>query len=314
MKTFVLSKLPSFFFIIWDCIKDFFRVLKPCRFSALTVAVVTVFLIFVQQGQESLRGLVESGSFLQNFRELFVFTVATVLWALSTWYSARKMLLVVFANTPPDTPRIIFFKEWIPRSLGTLAILSVALALALSSKAYDQISIKAEHGLKILALLQLAIAIIFSITAWKRRNIFGMIPVSKEKTVATFSGFVKSGKKVMLLFSLLTLVSFIVFTASPIRAGQNLGAVTILLLAAATWIPIGSTLVYWGSRYQFPVMSCLLLLAIIFSAINDNHTIRFIEDNTYHLQNISVNSQAERWFNPDISPMPREGTPTPFPG
>src|SRR5581483_2786873 len=53
------------------------------------------------------------------------------------------------------------------------------------------------------------------------------------------------------------------------------GAHTIFLFFAGTWIPFGTVLVYVGARYRLPPMlTTLLVLAVLFSAVNDNHAIR----------------------------------------
>jgi hypothetical protein len=76
---------------------------------------------------------------------------------------------------------------------------------------------------------------------------------------------------VMLFVSLLL---FILFALDPVLVPQRLGMGTILFLAAASWVSIGSLFVYFGSRWQFPVITIIVLLALLFSLWNDNHVIR----------------------------------------
>ena len=68
---------------------------------------------------------------------------------------------------------------------------------------------------------------------------------------------------------LISLALLLAFTIAPVNVAQNLGMGTILLLAAA-----GSFFVYLGGRWQFPVISFLVALALLFSFWNDNHLIR----------------------------------------
>jgi hypothetical protein len=47
-------------------------------------------------------------------------------------------------------------------------------------------------------------------------------------------------------------------------------------LAAASWVAFGSFFVFLGSRWQFPVITVVILLALLFSFWNDNHLIRVV--------------------------------------
>jgi hypothetical protein len=66
----------------------------------------------------------------------------------------------------------------------------------------------------------------------------------------------------------------IAFTIAPVPVAQRLGMGSILFLAAASWVALGSFFVFLGSRWQFPVITVLVLLALLFSLWNDNHLIR----------------------------------------
>src|SRR5256885_4993649 len=78
---------------------------------------------------------------------------------------------------------------------------------------------------------------------------------------------------VMLIASALLFVDFAI---DPVPLPQWLGMGTILFLAAASWVSAGSFLVYLGGRWQFPVITVLLGLAVLFSLWNDNHYIRTV--------------------------------------
>ena len=83
----------------------------------------------------------------------------------------------------------------------------------------------------------------------------------------------KIAVRIMLIVSLLFVI---VFTVSPVPVPQWLGMGTILFLAAASWISLGSVFVYLGSRSQFPVITVVVLAALLFSRWNDNHLIRAV--------------------------------------
>jgi hypothetical protein len=69
---------------------------------------------------------------------------------------------------------------------------------------------------------------------------------------------------------------FIAFTIAPVPVAQRLGMGSILFLAAASWVAFGSFFVFLGSRWQFPVITVVVLLALLFSLWNDNHLIRVV--------------------------------------
>ncbi len=56
------------------------------------------------------------------------------------------------------------------------------------------------------------------------------------------------------------------------------GAATIVLLAAGSWVAAGSRLVYWATKKSFPLLTALLLWAILISPLNDNHPVRTLAE------------------------------------
>src|SRR4029077_16163146 len=65
------------------------------------------------------------------------------------------------------------------------------------------------------------------------------------------------------------------------------------LLAASSWVVFGSFLVFLSARWQFPVISSLVVLAIVFSLWNDNHRIRTVPARP--VQRDSVIAAFEKW-------------------
>ena len=87
----------------------------------------------------------------------------------------------------------------------------------------------------------------------------------------------------------------IAFTVAPVNFAQNLGMGTILLLAAASWVTLGSVLVYFGGRWQFPVITILVLLTVLFSLWNDNHSIRTVAPQT--AKRLDVLGAFQIWYD-----------------
>jgi hypothetical protein len=86
---------------------------------------------------------------------------------------------------------------------------------------------------------------------------------------------------------------FVAFTIAPVEMAQKIGMGAILLLAASSWVVLGSFLVFLSSRWQFPVIGSLAVLAIIFSLWNDNHRIRTLPARPMHRD--SVIAAFEKW-------------------
>src|SRR5262249_32602896 len=68
---------------------------------------------------------------------------------------------------------------------------------------------------------------------------------------------------------------FTVLTAvSPLIAGRWLQSPSLLMLSALLWVGLGSFLAYVFDARRVPLATTFLLLAILFSFLNDNHTVR----------------------------------------
>src|SRR5205823_5068552 len=76
---------------------------------------------------------------------------------------------------------------------------------------------------------------------------------------------------------------------------QRLGMGSILFLAAASWVAFGSFFVFLGSRWQFPVITVVILLALLFSLWNDNHLIRVVPPQD--VKRADVLSSFQTWYD-----------------
>src|SRR5206468_7999375 len=86
----------------------------------------------------------------------------------------------------------------------------------------------------------------------------------------------------------------IAFTVAPVLVAQRLGMGSILFLAAASWVAFGSFFVFLGSRWQFPVITVFVLLALLFSLWNDNHLIRVVP--RQDVKRADVLSSFQMWY------------------
>jgi hypothetical protein len=80
----------------------------------------------------------------------------------------------------------------------------------------------------------------------------------------------------------LVLLTFVVAASvllsfAPVTIPQAMGALAILLVFLVAAVLLAGVLTAYFDRYHVPAISCILLLAILFSAfdLNDNHAVRF---------------------------------------
>jgi hypothetical protein len=87
----------------------------------------------------------------------------------------------------------------------------------------------------------------------------------------------KSAHYVLLGAGIASVLLLLAFTFYPIHIAGAIGTGAVLALAGASWVLWGSALVYWGARKRIPVLTLLLLLAVVSSIWNDNHNIRVLD-------------------------------------
>jgi len=276
---------------IWWKIRELYQQLKPCRFS-IGVAVVGFFVFTrVAQGTEVLRTVgegVAAGSQWYPLRVVFFF-LALILWAVCSWYACRVLLYFAFPRAPAPEPRSDWAEAHVPRVLGVAPILILALGFWTASRRHAPED-KTQYWLLGFAALCVFLAIVFYVFVAYRRQIFRLGPITTVKHVDQLSSGTKLGVGFITFVSALL---FVAFTIAPVEMAQKIGMGAILLLAASSWVVLGSFLVFLSSRWQFPVIGTLAVLAIIFSLWNDNHRIRTVQARPMHRD--SVIAAFEKW-------------------
>ena len=88
---------------------------------------------------------------------------------------------------------------------------------------------------------------------------------------------------------------FVVLTSAPLTAAPAIGSAGIVLLAAAGWTALASTLDWVGMRSRVPVFSALLVLAVVCSLWNDNHAVRTL-DAAQPKERPDLRAQLDDWM------------------
>jgi hypothetical protein len=272
---------------IWHRVREPFILLKPIRLVVVPLALLLWALIWSDQGQDSIRAVVEFDPRCPNWGAVFWFILWVTVLALQSWYWSRQLLRINFpqcaaaAQATDESPQRARTTEelaseysgthkWMPRILGIMAFL-IAIG-ALLRAAYLDYSGGWDYTMtvitKTIAIL-IVVMILFIVFVVLRRARFGpSARVSSQSELATSTRYI-------LRFTLLIALLFVVWTAlSPLTAGVIFTSPSMLMLSAALWIGIGSWIVYWADLYRVPLFAILLLLAIVFSFFNDNHAIR----------------------------------------
>jgi hypothetical protein len=258
---------------LWWWIRDLYHQLKPCRFSFLIALIAWPVFLCVAQGTEILHTVGEGMAGGQWYApRAFGFFAALILWALTSWYVARVLLYVNFPGADPAQPRSEFAQKYVPRILGIAPVVIVGLGFMTASGHYDATA-PARFWLQFFAGLCAVLAIVLLIFFAVRRKLIGDAPQERVQHVAQLGRATTVAVVAIICVSFLLLV---VFTVTPVPVPQKLGMGTILFLAAASWVGIGSYFVYLGGRWRFPLITVLILLALLFSLWNDNHIIRTV--------------------------------------
>jgi hypothetical protein len=286
------NKAGTVFQRTWWCIRDLYHELKPCRFSLIVALIAVLVFLCVAQGTEILRTVGEGVAGGQWYwPRVCGFFAALILWALSSWYAARVLLYLDFPDTRPAQFRSKFAEKHVPRLLGIAPMLIVSCGFLIAASSYDW-KAPAKSWLYFFAGFCVILAIAFYIFVVVRRKWIGAAPQEKVKHVTQLGHATIVAVSMMLIVSVLL---FILFAADPVRVPQWLGMGTILFLAAASWVAVGSLFVYFGGRWQFPVITVVVLLALLFSLWNDNHFIRVVP--AQEVKRADVLGSFQTWYD-----------------
>src|ERR1700730_5317939 len=255
----------------WWCIRDLYHQLKPCRFSFLVALIACPVFLCVAQGTEILRTVGEGMAGGQWYwPRVFGFFAALILWSICSWYAARVLLYFDFPGAPPSASRSKFVETHVPRLLGIAPMLIIGVGFFVASRSYAS-GEETRHWLVGFAAFCGLLAIIFYVLLVYRRRMFGLSTSVQVKHVSQLE---RSTLRAIGIIALLSLALLVAFTIAPVPVAQKIGMGTILFLAAASWISFGSAFVYFAGRWQFPLITVVVLLAFLFSYWNDNHIIR----------------------------------------
>lgn len=262
------------------------RALWTARYSVISLFVATVPLIYLPQGRDLLVSLTDSAAGAYPFSFLAWLTV----WAFSVWYWSRVLLEA--EGRPAPGALYSDWARWTPRTVGALTLILPGLACFLAT---DRTA--ASGGLWRLGATCMAMgALFFWFTILRRRWI--------TETGRTFVGGyapdnLSAGTVTVFAISATTsLALFVWLVADPLQAGPALGAVSVLVIAAANTVFIGSTVAYVGRWRKVPIEGVALVCAAAFSLWNDNHDVRLLGRDAGPVVRPTIAQAFETWVAP----------------
>jgi len=296
-----------------------------CRFNLL-VLVAGAVLLLTDQGRDLLIAYGEDGKTLR-------LTAGVFIWAFSIWGWARVLLDVRWADLPNCVSCYNFWRKWLPRLLGVVAFGVVVFS---AWQAHQ----------RPLAYWALGGMIVFLVFVWKRRSWARRLAQSAEArkrmllaavarlfeadeiepwSLPPYTDFRSALQmppegaplKDALALRWLIFVAmvagwvllFVLATAFPVRLGTSAGAMILILLWGATWLPVGTALSYFADRWGIPLLTVLALLALVSSFTNDNHEMRHAPAAADVSTRPDVGTTLAEWARANAS---ADGSPTPF--
>ena len=288
------------------------------------------FFVFIDsdQGAEVLRALGERRFNEQDLTgatglvRLMAFGAGTLIWCLTSWYTARVLLYVnlpttldLYVDEGDNWPAgHIWLARNVPRILGAAPLAIIGYSMLQAVGTYE---VEKPILLRVLGLCASAGSVALWWALYQRRRIVQgkaknvvqqqslKTPASSEEITSSnlravtfdqkmlrnipnqqreqFTGLrvvpitkLKSAHRVLLLSGIASFLLLLTFTLDPIHVAGAIGTGAVLALAGATFVLWGSSLVYLGTRTRMPVLTLVLLLAVVSSIWNDNHDIRIL--------------------------------------
>jgi hypothetical protein len=245
----------------WNRFRNVFGRTKGIPVIAAFVLGVSWILVFMQQGQDLVRGIGED-NFLQYPSCLLqiAFAVCLLFLAIQVWSWSRIIIDSNYgANRADWRPRQLLI--WTPRILGALPFVATARALWTNP---------ASNTWFVLALI--GVGLIFFVFVIKRQDIQARL--RRRAAARETAGHFNLVQRCWVIFGLvLAVAAMAVATLWPARFGALLGAPAVVFLGLGLIIPVIVIAIQIGSGLRIPVAGTLLALAVVFGLWVDNHAV-----------------------------------------
>jgi hypothetical protein len=269
----------------WTRFRDVFSRTRGIPVIAAFVLGVSWILVFMQQGQDLVRGVGED-NFWQYPSGLLqiAFAVALLFLAIQAWSWSRIIIDSNYgANRADWRPRQ--FLIWTPRVLGAIPFAATAWALW---------SNRATNTWFVLALI--GVGLIFFILVIKREDI--QTGLKRRAAARGMTRHFDLIQRYWVIFGLVMAgVAMVVATVWPTWFGA-LGAPAVVFLGLGLIIPPVTIAIQMGSGLRIPVAGTLLALAVVFGLWVDNHGVgrrAFGSATTGPTDRLTLRQAYEQW-------------------
>ena len=274
----------------WRRFRDVFSRTRGIPVIAVFVLGVSWILVFMQQGQDLMRGIAED-NFLQypsGFLQI-AFAAGLLFLAVQAWSWSRIVIDSNYgSNRDAWRPKQLLI--WTPRVLGIAPFLGAAWALWANP---------ARNTGFVLALIVIgAIFFVFVITRQDAETrLRGR--AAEHGVVRRFDSIERHIQRYWVIASLAgAAAAMLVASLWPEKFGALLGAPAVVFFGLGFVIPVIVIAIQVGASLRIPVSAALLVLAVVFGLWVDNHAVgrrAFTAATTGPTERLSLAQAYEQW-------------------
>lgn len=274
---------------LWRGAKRLYQFLLPVRFSMLALVIVAFALLISAQGYDIIANLAEddpTGAEPSHDAQRLGYVIGVIFLALQVWFWSRQLLHMKPAEGRPRAHEFPWLTSWLPRVLGVLAFVVAIASLWRVGINYDVPEPVSELK-KLGVILAIAMIAFLLFVILRRRR---MTQHSVDELAPTDLSLMT---KMLMGLSIAMALAFFTWSTFFVQSTVLIGSATVVLLAFALSVPVGSVLVWLGTRGGVPTLTLLLLWAVIISPLTDNHVVETIPAD---IARPAIGPAFDRWF------------------
>jgi len=252
----------------WLGFREFLLKSRGIWLVALLALGTPAVLALAPQGRDLVRSIADDPASGGAWWPQLMFALTLLILALQAWSWTRWIVVGSFGHRSgwEDRPyhRALV---WAPRIVGVGPFLVAAMAV---------LRVSEEKWLNVAILLGLG-------------TVFMLFVVFRPKHLSAWVG------RTWRTMGLAAGVAMMVWaTLSPTGFGWWFGPVGVVFLGVSLIIPVAALLVQAGARLHLPIVTGVLLCAVLFSGLNDNHAVRVIDCHDTATMNCEETLKAQR--------------------
>jgi patatin-like phospholipase len=269
----------------WNRIRCFYQFLLPLRFSVVALAVAAFAFVVSDQGRDVIAAMAEKkpdpikigsiefgGPLAMAMNRLWgeiLFVALVMLLAAEIWYWSRHVLHLDYPGRRPSTsyPRTTL---WAPRLLAAATYVIFIIGLLGVATEY-----RAGTG-PVWTLWILTISLLIAGTAFVTFTLVkpGWLHEDVTERKKNLLDFDQHSRRILVATTWLAIIFFLASLFFVQRLAR--GSMVILLVAMSLWVTFGSIIVAAATMKRIPVITALLVYAILISPLTDNHVVPVI--------------------------------------